>query len=241
MGVDARISALDRRCYLRDRPGREGLFSINGPQPVLPLLSHLRLRPSRDARPLPGMRRGADGSEGECMRRRAFTLLTGLSLLLCVATCGLWLRSYWYQDDVGRHTADRAMWVLLSWRGDLVAFHNTQVGLPRREPFWATYSGPVNDYTFGSVRWSLLGFAIRTSTGTGASENPFTFRTDYFLVPHWFPAALTIILPARQLRILIRRAKRRHSGTCLRCGYDLRATPGRCPECGTIPGPRGNA
>jgi hypothetical protein len=56
-------------------------------------------------------------------------------------------------------------------------------------------------------------------------------------LPYWPIAAATALLPA--WRLLTHRRRRRRAraaqGLCPRCGYDLRATPDRCPECGTIP------
>ncbi len=52
-------------------------------------------------------------------------------------------------------------------------------------------------------------------------------------IPCWFLAILTAALPTRALFRLARRHRR--PGFCRTCGYDLRATPNRCPECGAMP------
>ena len=44
-------------------------------------------------------------------------------------------------------------------------------------------------------------------------------------------AAAAFYLHRRYEELLCRR--RSGAGLCVACGYDLRATPGRCPECGT--------
>jgi hypothetical protein len=54
----------------------------------------------------------------------------------------------------------------------------------------------------------------------------------YCQAPCWFLFLLTAILPARWAAIGASVAKRRASGLCPACGYDLRASPDRCPECG---------
>ena len=51
-------------------------------------------------------------------------------------------------------------------------------------------------------------------------------------VPHWFVAGLMLPIPLTWAISTTRRRQRRATGLCLSCGYDLRATPGRCPECG---------
>ena len=44
--------------------------------------------------------------------------------------------------------------------------------------------------------------------------------------------ALTAILPAAWMIARNRCLARVEAGLCPSCGYDLRATPGRCPDCG---------
>lgn len=62
-------------------------------------------------------------------------------------------------------------------------------------------------------------------------------RPDYGWVyecPFWVLAVATGVLPGTRLGKVIARRwwQRRNPGLCRRCGYDLRATPERCPECG---------
>jgi hypothetical protein len=62
-----------------------------------------------------------------------------------------------------------------------------------------------------------------------------TMRHDTSLalqVPFWAIAVLFGITPVIAVRRALRRQRRARRGLCLRCGYDLRASLGRCPECG---------
>jgi hypothetical protein len=52
-------------------------------------------------------------------------------------------------------------------------------------------------------------------------------------VPLWVIAAPFAVLPAVSAGAWLRRRHRVVRGLCLTCGFDLRATPQRCPECGT--------
>jgi hypothetical protein len=57
---------------------------------------------------------------------------------------------------------------------------------------------------------------------------------DYrFYFPLWMLSMVTLLIAVALLLSDFRRRRKIKPGCCPVCGYDLRATPDRCPECGT--------
>jgi hypothetical protein len=85
--------------------------------------------------------------------------------------------------------------------------------------------------------FDLLGFGAARFERTWVSDvQSMTAGQIAVRVPHWF---ISLLLFAPFVLLAVRKAQRRRgqlrqsAGLCPGCGYDLRATPSRCPECGT--------
>jgi len=80
-------------------------------------------------------------------------------------------------------------------------------------------------------RW---GFQI---TWLNEPDRPGSVRHFWaFVFPVWFPIPFLLVFPSLYTRRALRRRKVRRwikSDCCATCGYDLRASPDKCPECGT--------
>lgn len=63
-----------------------------------------------------------------------------------------------------------------------------------------------------------------------------TLNVHVISSPYWAVIAALGLLPVVMVLPWLtwsRRVKREAGGLCVKCGYDLRASQGRCPECGT--------
>ena len=184
------------------------------------------------------------------MPHRLLNVLTALSLLLCVALAALWVRSYrvgdeweaqrgWRNND--RSAESRA--VAVASAGGRVGVMYVARFFPRQhvvgirgvaDPrFYSTHltheavPTPAAGFSELSEGWEWAGFGYCHVVPDAQ------FRLTLFVVPYWALLLPAAFLPALRL---IRFRRRPRSGHCASCDYDLRATTGRCPECGTSSG-----
>jgi hypothetical protein len=86
---------------------------------------------------------------------------------------------------------------------------------------------PAGTLGFAHVRWDPNG-----SIQSGALYCKGV--SAIYAMPYWSVALVSFMsLPTVMLLRWNRRRHRRNRGQCLACGYDVRASPARCPECGS--------
>jgi len=155
-------------------------------------------------------------------------LMLGLSFWKAPTLCrsripgnGRTLFNDWFAIDSGR----------LVWSANTVAMQRQhspivqysvelQSGSSFRESHKVRFSNQHNN-----VSWNLLG--LNYEEGAQGSE---TFR--YITIPLWPLVLWRLILIARQRFRFAGPSPADPTASCVVCGYDLRATPARCPECG---------
>lgn len=163
------------------------------------------------------------------MVRRAFIWV--MVVLALVGVCG-WVRSCWWSDRVFGVRANEAgisTWSVGTARG--------QVGF---EYTWQKQVAflPLDEW---KVEWSqsanpaegTLGFYWNYRASEKHYNSLYAGRPPGLgLIEVRVPWAMAVILPAAAALAAWRRRRRFGAGQCRKCGYDLRASPGRCPECG---------
>lgn len=179
------------------------------------------------------------------LRRPLLATLSSTTLLLGLAAATLWARSYWAHDFISRiplSTLGKGpfrTWSIVVGHGGFQV-HMTDL---RRPSMPDVPTPPSYRWTWQSVPaqppalyrgWPMLNAAHQKITYTSVGVAPDTIDGLILAFGLWLPTLA--LLPPSALALLYLYRSRSHrfpAGHCPTCGYDLRASPGRCPECGT--------
>jgi predicted RNA-binding Zn-ribbon protein involved in translation (DUF1610 family) len=179
------------------------------------------------------------------MFRQLGGLISIVSAVLCIVVIVEWVRSRHHVDLLVIRTpmshvvgaaADRGG--LLFAQSDLP--YTGEEGPDGQDHSVMLASVAPDDPTFSQIRdtildttaikFSFLGF--KTAAGQTTLTGTLSPRFSAIVLPYWFVAILLAILPSGIGRAAWTRRQRRRKGLCIACGYDIRASSGRCPECG---------
>ena len=181
------------------------------------------------------------------MKRRLRLILRSLAAVVLLVTCAMWTRSYWRCDEIS-WTDSRRFINLISSGGRLnvtETFWDNGTASPagwsasswsraERPPHWERVDEPYNRRQFAGFEWTDELWPL-----SGDDVTVYFYVPTYRLiaVPYWFIATL-LSLPLLRAFVASRRRRRCVERLlCPDCGYDMRATPGRCPECGSSDAP----
>ena len=183
------------------------------------------------------------------IRRHIFNGLAGISFLLCAGAITFGLRSIWWFNGLEGHGPSHVHHGYYSICA--ISSNKARLSVLIADPLspdgddsptweWSFAGWPAaRDPSPHAFAWRdqwFRAWVIRNKDISSASGTSPGLQQGGQLglnVPYWALAAVTIVLP---IWWAIRKARRRRAGCemrCARCGYDLRGTPDRCPECGT--------
>jgi hypothetical protein len=157
-----------------------------------------------------------------------------LYLILFLAVNILWFHSIFEDAYATPSLISIGRYHVLAADGRLIFRHRTPwiliTSVPAAEvdPEWSGNSyhgaGALDDEHVGGMVWEAKGWS---SNGI-AVQRYHDLRVSW--LPIWVAALPSIVLAGWPLAKWLR--ARRQPGRCRTCGYDLRATPEFCPECG---------
>lgn len=182
------------------------------------------------------------------MRKRllAASMWVGLTIVL-----GLWIRSYavedrlaWFGGGGSQKAAELTHLECATQQGRLRLVANHYWFAPdshlRRGFFLSSTRLLRKEPPPSASTKTFLGFEV---TLENQRKSPATMssipngKTRLIVIPLWFLATL-LVIPLSRLSYAMWRSRREQLKTlCRTCGYDMRATPARCPECGCEPDP----
>jgi hypothetical protein len=88
--------------------------------------------------------------------------------------------------------------------------------------------------------WLNKGFGFSSGPDRRYQSAGLRSRVDRIQLPYWPLVILFALIPLVRAARRLKRWLRLRPGCCSVCGYDLRATPDRCPECGAEPAKLGH-
>jgi hypothetical protein len=163
------------------------------------------------------------------MKRWFSVLLSGISLVACIAMAWIWARSHDAPEAIFSASGG---WQLVSCDGRITWYESPRPGRLRYLHRHAIWYEPDTE----AMLWPRMMIldALREHGRFGFVWLG-GWRPRVLVVPHASLVVLFAIAPAAAVTVSLRRRFRPAAGreTCSQCGYDLCATPERCPECGT--------